>query len=700
MKLKDRMPAFQTIDMKKNPFNRINGLYFFLLLTCLSCKKDLEKPQWDTQILAPFVYTEMGIENIVKNGSAQTNADLSIDLFIRDTLYTLQLDSLVSIVTPTFDINKTLDSIKFGTDPIVTKITLGQIARQMAMSSNPSTAAAGNFILSSHNTTQPFIPAISNITGGPIPINISTVLDEADIKTGFLDITVSNGLPLAIQRAEIEIKNAKTPFGVVAQPVLTNIASGTSKTQSEDISGKHVDGTMNANILDMDFASGIGIRIDTNDAVTVTLTVRDVTVTSAVAIFPAQNVVNDKSVNYLLDMGSVKLKEMKMKSGYVKIEVSSTIPDSIFFTYSIPTAIKDGVPFIANTKVPPTGGTTIFTYDMTGYTMGLRGDPSINTDYNGLYNELVGRIKYTGRKIPLALTDFIRVKISLENAKPYYVEGYLGDTTVNINGSIPLTVFNNITGGTLQFESAEVAVVVDNSFGVPGSASINNIVVHNGANSASASSSTTALGPGIDGNPPVATSSRVAVTNATALVNVLPKRVDYAGSLQINPSGAFNDNQFAYAAYPVKAYLEFKMPLSLIANQLQLTDTIKVSSAPQLNNALKKGKLNLITDNGFPFDAKVLTYFLDGNGTLLDSLVSVQYVERAPKGNDGKVTQPKRTIISYDLTAGAISNIQKAVSVIFKATFSTDTSVYTKVYSNYRIKFKLAGDIQYTVNGQ
>lgn len=686
--------------MKKNPFNRINGLYFLLLLTCLSCKKDLEKPQWDTQLLAPFAYTEMGIENIVKNGSAQTNADQSIDLFIRDTLYTLRLDSLVSVVTPTFDINKTLDSIKFGTAPIVTKITLGQIAKQMAMNSNPTTAAAGNFILSSNGTTQSFIPPISNITGGPIPINISTILDTANIKTGYLDISITNGLPLAIQRVELEIRNANSPFAVVAQPAITNIAVNSSKTQSEDISGKHIDGTMNGNILDMDFAGGTNVYIDTSDEVTVTLSVRDVTVSSASAIFPAQNVVNDKSVNYLLDMGSVRLKKMKMASGFVKIEVFTSMPDSIFFSYSIPTAIKDGVPFKTDTKVPPAGSSTTFIYDMTGYTMGLRGDPAINTDYNGLYNELVGSIKYTGRKIPLTLNDFINVKISLENAKPSYVEGYLGDTTININGSIPLNVFNNITGGTLQFESADVAVVVDNSFGVPGSASINSIVAHNGANSASATSSTTALGPGINGNPPIVTSSRVAVTNATALINILPKTVDYAGSLQINPSGAFNDNQFAYSDYPVKAYLEFKMPLSLIADQLQLTDTIAISSAPQLNSALKKGKLNLIVDNGFPLDAEVQTYFLDGSGTLLDSLVSNQPIESALKGSNGKVTQSKRSIISYNLSPGTISNIQKATSVIFKAVFSTDTSSYTKIYSDYKIKFKLAGDIQYTVNGQ
>jgi hypothetical protein len=133
---------------------------------------------------------------------------------------------------------------------------------------------------------------------------------------------------------------------------------------------------------------------------------------------------------------------------------------------------------------------------------------------------------------------------------------------------------------------------------------------------------------------------------------------------------------------------------------LQLTDTIAIASAPQLNHALKKGKLNLIVDNGFPFDAKVMAYFLGANGLLMDSLVTTEIVQRAPKGSNGKVSQAKRSIIVYNLSPATISNIQQAKSVLFKASFSTDTSVYTKVYSDYRIKFKLAGDIQYTVNGQ
>src|SRR5690606_20229763 len=126
--------------MKKTLINRVTVMSL-LLFACFACKKDLEKPQWDTNILAPFAYTEMGVEHIVTNGAAQSNPEKCLDLFIRDTLYSLHLDSLVSVVTPSFDITRTLDSIKFSTPPIVTKITLGQIARQML--ENPSTAFLG-----------------------------------------------------------------------------------------------------------------------------------------------------------------------------------------------------------------------------------------------------------------------------------------------------------------------------------------------------------------------------------------------------------------------------------------------------------------------------------------------------------------------------------------------------------------------------
>jgi hypothetical protein len=672
-------------------------------LALLACKRDLEKPQWDTNLLAPFAYTELSIQNIVKSGSFQTNPDNSMDLFIRDTLYTLRMDSLVQVAAPSFDINKTLDQIVFETDPIVTKVTLGMIARQLAAQGNP----LGTTILASQGQLV-FVPTgvLQNITAGPIAINVNNVLETADVKNGFLDISVRNGLPISITNTEFRISNTNPPAAVIAQPVLTNIAPGTTAVHTEDISGKRVDGNMSANILDMDLGGGL-VTIDTNNAITITLQVRDVTVNSATAVFPEQNVLDDESVNYLVDMGSVRLKEMKMASGYVRIQVSSTVPDTIFFTYEIPGAVKDGIPFLTQTKVPPSGGVSVFTYDMTDYVMSLRGKPG-DDEYNALYNTLVGRIKYTGNKVALSLTDFMNVKITLEDPVPSYVQGYLGDTIIDLNSSAPLTVFKNVTGGTIQFEDADPAIVIDNGFGVSGSAKINAVVAHRAASAVSLSSpllgNAQVLARAIDGNPPTTTSTKLSLggagSNATALVNLLPTSIDYVGELAVNPSAVIDYTQFAYAAHPVNALMEFRLPLSVIASQLQLSDTIPLSSTPQVNAALKKGKLNLITDNGFPLDANVKAYFLDQNGNVMDSLSTDQVVKRAPKGSDGKVIREERTVIYYTLSAEKIASIQQASQVNFKVTFTSDAGVYTKIYSDYKIKFKLTGDIQYTVNGQ
>lgn len=673
-----------------------------VLVAVFSCKRDFEKPRWDTNLLAPFAYTELTIQNIVKSGAFQTNADNSMELFIRDTLYTLEMDSLVNITAPSFDINKTLDSIVFDSPPIVTTITLGMIARQIG-------GFYGNAIINNHGNTITFVPpgAIQNVTAGPIAINISDLLETAEVKEGFLDISITNGLPLAITNTQFSISNTNPPAAVISQPTLTNIATNTTVTHTEDISGKHIEGHLSASVLDLDLGGGANIVIDTNDAITITLKVREMTVTAATAVFPEQNVLNDESVNYLLDMGSVQLKEMKMASGQVKIQVSSTVPDTVFFSYEIPGATKNGVPFSTQTKVPPSGSTTVFTYDMTDYVMSLKGKPG-DDEYNALYNKLTGRIKYTGKKESLSLSDFIHVQITLENAKPSYVKGYLGDTSINLNGTTPLTVFKNVTGGSIQFEDADPSIIIDNGFGVAGNATINSVLAHKGSSTVTLSSPLlgvpTAVGKGIDGNPPTITTTKLSLggagSNATSLINLLPTSLDYAGQLDVNPTHVVDYTQFAYAKYPVNALIEFRLPLSFIAGQLQLSDTIAISSTPQVNAALKEGKLNLITDNGFPLDANVKAYFLDDSGVLIDSLTSDQVVKRAPKGADGKVINEERTVINYVLSADKISNIQKSSQVNFKVTFSSDSGEYTKIYSDYKIKFKLAGDLQYTVNSQ
>ncbi|HWY99168.1 MAG TPA: hypothetical protein VNY36_08790, partial [Bacteroidia bacterium] len=80
--------------------NRGKSALILILIFCLggviSCRKGT--PTWDTQILAPLIKTSLSINNLVTNTGIQTNhADSSVTLVYSDSLYSLNLDSLLKI---------------------------------------------------------------------------------------------------------------------------------------------------------------------------------------------------------------------------------------------------------------------------------------------------------------------------------------------------------------------------------------------------------------------------------------------------------------------------------------------------------------------------------------------------------------------------------------------------------------------------
>ncbi|MGP8216284.1 MAG: hypothetical protein ACLQQ4_12010 [Bacteroidia bacterium] len=80
---------------------RVKIVFALLVLSCvigiISCRKGMI-PSWDTQILAPLIKTTLGINNLVTNTTITTNAaDSSVTLVFTDSLYTLNLDSLLKI---------------------------------------------------------------------------------------------------------------------------------------------------------------------------------------------------------------------------------------------------------------------------------------------------------------------------------------------------------------------------------------------------------------------------------------------------------------------------------------------------------------------------------------------------------------------------------------------------------------------------
>lgn len=96
-------------------------------------------------------------------------------------------------------------------------------------------------------------------------------------------MTLKNELPIEISNIVFLIKN-KTDQQVLTQDTFLNLLPGQMQTKVIDLSGKHVEGTLVASIIDLDSPGGV-VMIDTSKALIITMVAHDLVVNSAIAIF-------------------------------------------------------------------------------------------------------------------------------------------------------------------------------------------------------------------------------------------------------------------------------------------------------------------------------------------------------------------------------------------------------------------------------
>ena len=146
-----------------------------------------------------------------------------------------------------------------------------------------------------------------------------------------MDITIENGLPTSLSDIEFEIRNQSLQ-NIVVDTVFDFVAAGGSETRSINIAGKSVESFLEAIVTNFTVDASAGpVLIDTSDAITVTVTTRDLKVFSAKAIFPAQNIIEVGDTNQLTGIGNARITRAIAKSGFVNVEVESTIEDHPLF---------------------------------------------------------------------------------------------------------------------------------------------------------------------------------------------------------------------------------------------------------------------------------------------------------------------------------------------------------------------------------
>ena len=422
--------------------------------------------------------------------------------------------------------------------------------------------------------------------------------------------------------------------------------------------------------------------------------------------------------NVTLGVSGVQLKSAVLKEGSIKIEIKNTLQSKILYTYKIPKALKNGIPFQVNFSVDSASisDPKFFSqsYDFSGYTIDLTG--SSNGSFNSLAYNVTATTDPAGDTLNLAGSDtLINLRTSLIGIAPAYVRGYLGQSDLSDNKSISFGFGNLISDGTIVLDSVDMKFEVTNFIGADIQAYINSLT--------SLNNRTGQIVPLVNSdlvqrylNINRATESSAASFNVSPysysvtlnksnsnikqIMESLPDSLRYDLSLQLNPLGNISgSNDFIYSDKLVDTRILVNMPLSFAANQLTLSDTIDftIENATDLD-PIGPSVITLHALNGFPFDMNMQLLLLNENNVVIDSLLVPGLISSAQIDVNNRVSASTLTKIPIPIDDIRKQKLTQTKRIKVRAAFTTPNyPQLIQLYNSYHLDLKFIGDGEYLI---
>ena len=177
-------------------------LIFISVITLIlfSCKHELERPNWDVEMIFPLAHTEMTINNMLSDTNVnvlENDAGL-IHLVYEENFIDINLDTLIKIDDIADEQTHTLDSASFADVVIADTATIGETIDQIPL---------GTILFPDGSSNS--IPAIPNVANeDTINIDASEYFETMTLHSGILTIELNNGYPTDISNVNLSLINA------------------------------------------------------------------------------------------------------------------------------------------------------------------------------------------------------------------------------------------------------------------------------------------------------------------------------------------------------------------------------------------------------------------------------------------------------------------------------------------------------------
>ena len=674
--------------------SQIFTLFLGVIVFFTACRREVS---WDNRVAAPLFKSSLSLGQIDSKYLDHTTADSSYKLKYENLVYTYRMANVRAYDTG-LTASFTLKRLKLTDRSIVQKITLGQI--------NPL------FKLLDGQTAD--IPEQNQGNLTPVDIDASAFFETATLDSGFLDISISNNLPVKVKLVIFELTNAGDN-SEVAYDSFTNIPIGGKVTKRIDLKDKTVTKTLKGSIKQLVTEASSGpVLIDASKGVDLELTVSRLHPRYAVAAFPTQNVI-DQNEGLTVFMGGAEVKYFKAKAGNLKIKLASTIQEDMTMLFEIPSATKGGKVLSSVVKLPAAPPNGVSTrdefFDLTDYLIDFRGkNPDVKDTVNTFHQILVVRLDSSGRKVAIGLSDSIRIDYRMESLIPDFAIGYMGQS-LNQSGDqkAPFDLFKGLNGD-LKFKDFKVSLIVRNSIGAEGRIKIRSLAGENvftkntvKLNSMSLNNDILISAPPFKRDAFVESEIVLDGTNSNikSFIENLPQMLDYNLDMETNPNGNVNlYKDFVFDNSKVDVIMKVEFPAEFSLNQFVLRDTQSVDwTAIAGLDRIKSAKMDVRIKNSFPLGAKLQLMLLDDKEQGIASLdidPADNVIEPGVVDANGYPTAQSETVFSIGIGRDKVDALKKAKFIAITTTLTGDGKMQ-KLYDNSTISISTTVDFEYEV---
>lgn len=656
-----------------------------IFLFIFGCRHELERPSWNTDIIIPIASSNLNITNIIPDSSSEIDEDGLISLVFQQKFIDINLDTLIQIDAIADEQTNTLANASFADVVIADTVTIGETINELPL---------GTILLPDGSTNN--IPAISGIANGDtINIDASEYFETMTLYKGTLIVEIMNGYPTDISNIDISLINVSDQT-IIGNFIFPLIPSGETIADSISIAGQTIDENLLGILNNMDVNASNGpVLIDYTDAIITTITLADIGITEATAIFPEQQL-TETLKEHSFDLGIAQVDEISIAEGTVKVNVLSTLPNGKMI-YNIPSLTKNGVPFSSGDMIIPeatNSNLTTFSFDFEGYILDLSGQEGrIGGDtVNTIYTESYTFIDYTGTLEEINQTDSFYSFLEFDII-PEYATGYIGQDTLIIGPEIIETnLFDFIESGNIDLQSARMNIELNNFIGADAAIQINNLSALNNNTEVAAVFDNTnihnidraTLSASNNTITPTFTKIEIDVDN---MLEILPDKINTSATFYINPNGQSITKDFLYPEYTFDANINLNVPLNIIANKLTFIDTTEINLPNEESYEIEE--IYLIVKNGFPFDADIELVLLDENNLVIDTLEINTIIYAASIDENNIAINPTNNTIELDYNS--FENAHQLITISKLTTIPINE--YVSLYSSYEINFNLSAKI-------